>query len=180
VCSSLASHVYSSFLQVVYTASIMSAYPRIGSLAGLIERKHLAVLLLKKAFHTGEHVAWRSCHRSLSSGTILKACAASCVAPRFTSDLPSCPFRAEEQGTAPGTLAAYSLSLEGVHLPASSSHSSQAPMRREGSMAQVRRADACVSLGRRHCFSQVCLHSFLLLSPSCVHVRVSGATLLCF
>jgi chloride channel 7 len=38
---------------VVFSASVMRAYPRIGSLAGLIERKHLAVLLIKKAFHAG-------------------------------------------------------------------------------------------------------------------------------
>lgn len=30
----------------------MRAYPRVGSLAGLIERKHLAFLILRRAFHT--------------------------------------------------------------------------------------------------------------------------------
>lgn len=36
---------------VVYTSAVMRTYSRIGSLAGLIQRKHLAVLLLQKAFH---------------------------------------------------------------------------------------------------------------------------------
>ena len=39
--------------QVVYSATAMHTYPRIGSLAGIILRKHVAVLLARKAFHAG-------------------------------------------------------------------------------------------------------------------------------
>ena len=38
-------------MQVVYSPSIIQAFPRIGSLAGLVERKHLAFLILRRAFY---------------------------------------------------------------------------------------------------------------------------------
>jgi hypothetical protein len=58
------------------------------------------------------------------------------------AELPSCPFRAEEMGNAPGTMAAYSVSLEGVRLPAVDIHSPRV-ITKESSMAQVRRVASC-------------------------------------
>ena len=43
---------------VVYSPAALRTYPRIGSLAGLVMRKHLAVLLVRKAFHAGELHRW--------------------------------------------------------------------------------------------------------------------------
>lgn len=38
-------------MQVIHSEAVLRAYPRIGSLAGLIERKHLSCLIAKRAFY---------------------------------------------------------------------------------------------------------------------------------
>ena len=74
-------------LQVVYSESILRAYPRVGSLAGLIERKHLAFLILRRAFHAS-----------------LPALASSELSGQLTSEM-ALPL---------GSKPAYSLVVEGV------------------------------------------------------------------
>ena len=49
--SALAATQHNAF-PVVFSAGMMDAHPRLGTLAGIISRKHLAVILVRKAFHS--------------------------------------------------------------------------------------------------------------------------------